>query len=150
MATGTLGDRQLSMLPELLRETREQGLFRVLYLHHCPIPGVEKWRKRLTDAPALEQLLREHGVELVLHGHGHRAHQHTLETADGNACVVAVPSASALGLHGADVAHYNRYHVTRTAQGWQLGIETRGFERDSGRFEAHGAREITLSRAAHS
>ncbi len=117
LATGTLGAEQLSRLPGLLQRTREDGLFRVVYLHHCPLTGQEKWRKRLTDAPQIQALLEEHGAELVLHGHGHRAHYSELHTRHGSLPVIAVPSASALGLHGADIAHYNRYEVQRSDRG---------------------------------
>ena len=146
MATGTVGEAQLSRLPALLRQTREEGLFRVLYLHHCPLPGREKWRKRLTDAPQVQGLLEEHGAELVLHGHGHRAHFTDLQTRHGNLPVIAVPSASALGLHGADIAQYNRYQVERTAAGWQLRIESRCYEAGSKRFVEASARTLQISR----
>jgi 3',5'-cyclic AMP phosphodiesterase CpdA len=118
MATGTLGDEQLSRLPPLLQSTANDGLFRVVYLHHCPVAGREKWRKRLTDAPKIQNLLEEYGAELVLHGHGHRAHYSELQTADGELPVLAIPSASAMVLHGADVEQYNRYQVAPRLGGW--------------------------------
>ena len=57
MATGTADAAQLQRLPALLRETGKRGLFRVVYLHHCPLPGVEKWRKRLTNAQDVSDIL---------------------------------------------------------------------------------------------
>jgi 3',5'-cyclic AMP phosphodiesterase CpdA len=134
MATGTAGPDQLSRLPDLLRETREQGLFRVVYLHHCPVPGEEKWRKRLTDAEQLSSLLEQHGAELVLHGHGHRGHFSEICMERGILPVVAIPSASAMGLHGADVAQYNRYRVQRTGIGWGLRVDARVYDREAGQF----------------
>lgn len=146
MATGTIGDEQLQRLREVLRETAEAGLFRVVYLHHCPISGLEKWRKRLTDAPQVQAVLEEHGAELVLHGHGHRAHQHELHTRQGLLPVIAVPSASALGLHGADIAHYNRYEVQRTENGWELRIVFRRYVADTGTFAEGGERTLLIDR----
>jgi len=146
MATGTVGKEQLERLPRLLEATRRQGLFRVIYLHHSPLTGTEKWRKRLTDAAALEALIEAHGAELVLHGHGHRAHYRELETRHGSVPVLAVPSASAAGLHGAEVAHYNRFTVTRTASGWEADIECRGYDSAPGRFTAQGQRTLKLIR----
>jgi 3',5'-cyclic AMP phosphodiesterase CpdA len=146
MATGTLGKEQLERLPGLLDATRRQGLFRVIYLHHSPLTGTEKWRKRLTDAAALETLLQSHGAELVLHGHGHKAHYRELETRHGMLPVLAVPSASAAGLHGAEVAHYNRCTVSRTASGWKADIECRGYDSMLGRFTARDQRSLTLIR----
>jgi 3',5'-cyclic AMP phosphodiesterase CpdA len=146
MATGTLGEQQLSRLPGLLQRAREDGLFRVVYLHHCPVPGLEKWRKRLTDAAQIQALLEEHGAELVLHGHGHRAHYSELHTRHGSLPVIAVPSASALGLHGADIAHYNRYRVERADDGWRVRIEARRYEAGSGRFTEGDGRTLRIDR----
>jgi len=146
MATGTVGREQLDRLPRLLAETREHDLFRVIYLHHSPLKNTEKWRKRLTDAAALQGLIEAHGAELILHGHGHRAHYRELETRDGTAPVLAVPSASAVGLHGAEVAHYNRFAVARMASGWAVDIESRGYDSTSGRFTALGQRSLGLIR----
>jgi len=146
MATGTTDAEQLSRLPELLTRCAQQGLFRVLYLHHSPLPGVEKWRKRLTNASAVHDIIAQCGAELVLHGHGHRAQYHEMTTRDGMVPVIAVPSASALGLHGADTARYNRYSVERDNDGWQLGIDARCYDRESGEFTPGEQREVAIRR----
>lgn len=146
MATGTLGEAQLRLLPALLQRTAAQGLFRIVYLHHCPLAGREKWRKRLTDAPRIQEALEQYGAELVLHGHGHRAHFNELHSRAGTVPVIAVPSASALGLHGADVAQYNRYAVQRNDSGWQLRIDTRRYQRESGEFGEGDSRTLQLER----
>ncbi len=146
MATGTADAAQLQRLPAILRDARERGLFRVVYLHHCPLPGVEKWRKRLTNAAAVSDILAEHGAELILHGHGHRAHRHQLATRDGEALILAVPSASALGLHGADTAAYNRYTVTRQDAGWQLTIDRRAYDPGAEVFADGGRSEVDITR----
>ena len=146
MATGTVGKKQLERLPRLLEATHGNGLFRVIYLHHSPLTSTEKWRKRLTDAAALQALIETCGAELVLHGHGHRAHNRELETRHGSVPVLAVPSASAAGLHGAEVAHYNRFAVARTASGWAVDIESRGYDSAQDRFTARGQRSLKLIR----
>ena len=148
MATGTAGADQLSRLPALLQETVARGLFRVVHLHHSPLPGREKWRKRLTDAAAVQALLAEQGAELVVHGHGHRAHYSELLTSHGMAPVIAVPSASALGLHGADVARYNHYSVSRSDSGWRLVISPRCYQADSGEFVQGELKTVALARPA--
>ena len=146
MATGTAGAEQLARLPALLRESAADGLLRVVHLHHSPLPGHEKWRKRLTDATAVQAVLREHGAELILHGHGHRAHYNELPTRSGIAPVIAVPSASALGLHGADVASYNCYSVGRLEDGWRLEIQARHYDSDSGEFVQGEGKTLELQR----
>jgi 3',5'-cyclic AMP phosphodiesterase CpdA len=146
MATGTVGTDQLQRLAQQLVTARAKGLFRVIYLHHSPLVATEKWRKRLTDAPALQELIQKHGAELVLHGHGHRAHDRELQTQHGALPVIAVPSASAVGYHGAEVASYNRCAVSKTDAGWSIDIESRGYDNASGQFTTRGRRSIDLAR----
>lgn len=146
MATGTAGAQQLARLPALLRDCATRGLFRVVHLHHSPLPGHEKWRKRLTDAQAVQDIIAEQGAELIVHGHGHRAHFNELQTRSGTAPVVAVPSASALGLHGADVASYNCYQVESSDGGWQLEILPRHYEPGTAEFVAGETRVVELQR----
>lgn len=146
MASGTLGREQLDALPSLLRRTAERGLFRVVYLHHSPVAGQEKWRKRLTDAPEIQALLEQHGAELVLHGHGHRANYSELATRHGTLPVIALPSASALGLHGADIAQYNRYEVVRAGSIWRLRIESRCYDTAQGEYRAGPEKTLELVR----
>ncbi|MDZ7783628.1 MAG: metallophosphoesterase [Halioglobus sp.] len=146
LATGTAGREQLERLAALLRDTARRSLFRVIYLHHCPLARHEKWRKRLTDAPALEAVLKEYGAELVVHGHGHRSHYRTLATRDGVAPVIAVPSASALGRYGAHRASYNRYAVQRNPRGWILEIDSRRYNDARGEFEAVESSRFDMER----
>ena len=148
MATGTVGEEQLRRLPALLQNAASQGLFRVVYLHHSPLPGKEKWRKRLTNAAAVQTVLAEHGAELILHGHGHRAHYNELLTQQGMAPVIAVPSASAMGLHGADMARYNCYNVSRSDSGWLLEIIPRCYQAGTREFIAGDSRTVELARPA--
>ncbi len=146
MASGRVDEAQLQKLPGLLDAARDAGRFRVVYVHHSPLPGTEKWRKSMRNAKALAEVLSAHGAELVLHGHGHRAREHWLDSRDGSIPVIAVPSASALGLHGGDVAAYNTYRVEAVAGGWQLEVECRRFDRDSERFTHGGAKSLSIER----
>lgn len=146
MATGTAGPEQLARLPALLDAAHARGQFRVVYLHHSPLPGREKWRKRLTDAAEVQAIISRHGAELVLNGHGHRAHYDELDTTHGSVPVIAVPSASALGLQHGNPASYNYYSVERNDEGWQLDIQARDYRPESGEFSAGETREVQLAR----
>lgn len=146
MATGTVDEEQLRRLPGLLDQARENGQFRVVHLHHSPLPGKEKWRKRLTNAREVLEVIVRHGAELVLHGHGHRAHYDELATAQGMAPVIAVPSASAMGLHGRNIAAYNCYRVERAPDGWRLEIDARQYQPAQDTFIAGEAKTVILAR----
>jgi 3',5'-cyclic AMP phosphodiesterase CpdA len=145
-ASGSVGRNQLGRLAGLLSAIAGRGLFRVLYLHHCPIPGYDKPRKGLTDAAELCDLLTASGVELVLHGHGHHNVQHTLQTKDGDAPVIGVGSASAIGNGKHEVASYKRYTVQHEDGGWELLVDTRTYDRDSGSFTNRQSDSFTLNR----
>ncbi|HHJ14643.1 MAG TPA: metallophosphoesterase [Gammaproteobacteria bacterium] len=133
-ATGRLGREQLGRLETLLRHTGGQGLFRVVALHHPPCAGSEKWRKRLTDAAALEAVIARAGAELVLHGHSHRLLDDGIETPGGRVPVAGIPSASALGRRPGREAQYSFYDIHRDAQGWTVRMEVRAYRRASHDF----------------
>lgn len=147
MATGTVGPEQLRRLPALLDAAHARGQFRVVYLHHSPLPGRDKWRKRLTDAAEVQAIIAGHGAELVLNGHGHRSHYDELATTHGMTPLIAIPSASALGQHGNNVASYSCYGVEKYEGGWQLTIASRVYQPGSGEFAAGEARAVALKRS---
>lgn len=133
MATGRLGDVQLKRLGDVLQATSEQGLFRVVLIHHPPVPGEEKWRKRLIDAPALCEVIAAHGAELVLHGHRHRAIDSRIEVPGTHVPVFGVPSASAIG-HAGRPSQYYRFEVGRSGSGWRLRVNVRSYQPDAEHF----------------
>ena len=79
-----------------------------MLIHHPPLDGTVQHRKRLRDAAELRGAGAE-GVELVLHGHSHKSHQQMLQTRDGPAPVIGVPSASSMR-H--DPAAYNLCRIS--------------------------------------
>ncbi len=144
LATGTVGRLQRDALSRVLDGTARQGLIRVLLVHHPPLPGTVGWRKRLTDSRSLLALLRHHGVELVLHGHGHRAAQGALETRYGAAPVIGVPSASTISARAGRRAQYYVYRFNRTTQGWQLTVNVRGYVNGRDSYVSEGEQTLVL------
>ena len=145
LATGKVGRRQRARLAALLHALGEEGLFRVVMVHHPPLPGTAKRLRRLTDGAKFMEVLREAGAELVLHGHNHTrmlAWGHTADDAseDDGAVghgarampIVGVPSASALpdAKRGKPGAAYNLYEIDRGADGWTCRMRSRGVEPD--------------------
>ena len=127
LAVGCIGNNQLRRLQKILIETGQQGLFRVVLIHHPPISGVVSWRKRLTDAEAFRKTLQDCGAELILHGHSHRQSQTYLETSDGRIPVIGVPSASAAAENPRRRARYHLYHLLRRAGGWYIRVCVRSY-----------------------
>jgi 3',5'-cyclic AMP phosphodiesterase CpdA len=117
-AAGSLGETQLRDLSHMLRSLCQQGFYRVVMIHHPPLPGMAVNRKALTDAEALKQILLAEGCELVLHGHNHTATTQWLETKSGHAPIIGVPSASMRGDANHPSAAWNLYHINRVKGRW--------------------------------
>ena len=146
LATGRLGSRQLERLERLLEQTRSQGLFRVVLLHHPPVPGEERWRKRLTDAAQLCAVIARQGSELVLHGHRHRSVQSRIEIPGTHVPVFGIPSASSIGLKSGRLAQYHLYTVQASDAAWELELEVRGYTAETDMFVTQGTRRLEIPR----
>jgi 3',5'-cyclic AMP phosphodiesterase CpdA len=129
LAEGVLDPAQLARLPGLLRGLGEEGLFRVVLLHHPPAPGVVSRRKALRQAPELAAILAAEGAELVLHGHAHEASLTTLAGPRASIPVLGVPPASGSGGHG-DAARWHAIEVERAGACWQVRVVARGLGPD--------------------
>lgn len=99
-ASGQLGPESRARLGELLDRTRDR--FRVVLIHHPPIPGLSRRRKALSDDAELRRILTAHGADLVLHGHLHHNHEACLDAqTDKPIRIFCTASASAAGQAGA-------------------------------------------------
>jgi 3',5'-cyclic AMP phosphodiesterase CpdA len=128
LATGRLGMTQIGALREILRELRQRGFFRILLVHHPPLPGQAEERKALIDAADLTAVLQDEGAELVLHGHNHQAMLTTVHSAHGPVNVVGVPSASAIATRRKPPAAWNLYRVRRQEGAWRCSVAVRTYD----------------------
>jgi 3',5'-cyclic AMP phosphodiesterase CpdA len=119
IAAGRLGSAQRAFLKLALEELSRAGLFRVVLIHHPPLPGQASWRRGLRDAKATIGILKEAGAELVLHGHNHEQTVFEFDTVTGPAVVVGVPSASEAVSGRIPAARYNEYGIARVGNGWR-------------------------------
>jgi 3',5'-cyclic AMP phosphodiesterase CpdA len=126
MATGRLGPEQLARLAEILITLAREPLFRVVLLHHPPIPNKRHYMKRLIDGPMVRAILAEHGAELVLHGHNHEQQLMWLDGPNGRIPAVGVPSASAIVSTHDEPAAYNLYRIGGEPGAWQCEMVSRG------------------------
>jgi 3',5'-cyclic AMP phosphodiesterase CpdA len=126
MATGWLGRRQLAALELMLTRLSGEEAFRVLLIHH-PLRSDSRF-KQLTDAPELLALLRQHGVELVLHGHDHVHSTIWIDGPNGAIPAIGVPSASAVAHGHYPAAAYNLFSIERDGAAWRCEQTIRGFE----------------------
>lgn len=135
MAAGHMGARQLESLAQILKELRTRGFYRIVLIHHPPLPGQTEPRKALIDAEDLKRVLQEEGAELVLHGHEHRHGVERLETQLGPAHVVGVPSASAVATRRKPAAAWNLFEIRRQDGLWRCEVTVRAYVEATGGME---------------
>jgi len=121
MAWGSVGREQLARLAAVLDRAGAAGLFRVVLIHHPPLPGLASSARGLRDADALRAVLTRRGAELVIHGHNHINTLAWLPGASGACPIVGAPSAS-LGRRykHEPLARYNLYRIDVTTRGIEL------------------------------
>jgi 3',5'-cyclic AMP phosphodiesterase CpdA len=132
LATGRLGREQAAMLAAALERYRDEGLFRVVIMHHPPISKPGRHFKRLIDGGEFRAVLARQGAELVIHGHDHVHSFIDLEGPQGRIPVVGAPSASAVAPGRHDGAGYNLYRIGGDQGGWRCEAIWRGLARDGG------------------
>jgi 3',5'-cyclic AMP phosphodiesterase CpdA len=128
LASGELGKPQLEALTGLLREAAKEGLARVIMIHHPPTRKGASYGRGLRDASAFEALIKEHGAELVLHGHNHKQSLVYLQGPSGRVPVVGVASASAVPGKPNHRAAYHLYDIDRKAAHFEISMRIRGLQ----------------------
>ena len=126
-ASGRLGMQQRQALAALLAGLGAENCFRIVLLHHPPLPGQADRRRELKDAPELAAILSRHGAELVLHGHNHQATVRWLERPGARVPVVGVPAASAFPGAHTTAARYNLFAIENTGESWRVGLVEREY-----------------------
>ena len=140
MATGRLGRAQLQALDGILARLASEQAFRVLLVHH-PLHSTSRM-KRLTDSRQLRALIRQHGVEMVLHGHDHIHSTTWLEGPRGEIPAIGVPSASAIAHRHYPDAAFNMFAIEHAGGAWHVEQVVRGIDRD---MRAKEIRRVRLS-----
>jgi len=134
VASGNLGQDQRDRLKEVLHKLGADGLFRLVMIHHPPLPGLTSPGRALKDAADLRTILIQAGAELVIHGHNHLAHTTWLEATGRSIPVVAGASASLATPHKHEtLARYNLYRISGPP--WRVELEARGLSRPNGAVE---------------
>ena len=142
LAVGSIGKIQLNRLEKILSQTARLNYYRVMLIHHPPTFGTVSWRKRLTDAPALQALLAEFGVELILHGHSHRTHQGYLNGPSGKVPVMGATSITSLDRPPERRSRYCIYHISPDAGQWHVRILPRIYSSADNRFVAEEEQQL--------
>jgi 3',5'-cyclic AMP phosphodiesterase CpdA len=122
-AAGFFSPRQARETARLLREAKDEGLFRVVMIHHPPVRGAAEAHKRLVGIGRFQEMLEETGAELVIHGHTHVNSLFWLNGAQGRIPVVGISSASQGPGGRKPRAGYNLFKITGSPDDWLLRQE---------------------------
>lgn len=116
LARGRVGRRVRDRLERVLEAHRDA--YRVILIHHPPLPGACKPRKALADDGELSAVIARHRPALVLHGHLHRNAGWPESSAAGPAArIYCTASASASGKQGAAAARI--FEIERRGAGFE-------------------------------
>ena len=128
LASGRLGGEQRARFAQMLSDTR--GQMRVVMIHHPPHSTGSTPGRGLSDSRRFEKIIREHGAELIIHGHNHRHSVAHLDGPNGPVPVVGVASASAVPGTDRHRAAWHLYEITWVGSRWQIEGVIRGMTRD--------------------
>lgn len=150
LADGWLGGRQLAAIEEKLASLR--GYFRVLLIHHPPLPQSMDMLRALRDRKRLHQVLGRVGCELVLHGHEHRDLRGTIPGPEGPIPVIGVGSGTYSDPRPDRCARYNIYTIERAAsgRGYAFSVEQRVYDAAAGSFQKPPAQPLAAHPSAAS
>ncbi|MCB1487744.1 MAG: metallophosphoesterase [Bauldia sp.] len=126
MATGRIDQPQADRLEEELANLGEEGLFRIVLIHHPPVDGTTPWHRRLIGAERFRAAVARSGAELVLHGHNHHTMVNHIDGPAGQVPVVGAGSASLSPHHGRSGSSYLVFRIDRTERGFTCDMEERG------------------------
>jgi 3',5'-cyclic AMP phosphodiesterase CpdA len=133
VATGKLGPSQLAAASALLDRLAGQQVFRLVLIHHPPLPGQTRPSHELIDAPEFRDVLARSGAELVLHGHTHLPTVTSVDCNGRPVPVVGVASASAGRTKGLEpLAHYGLLQISGSHGAWQVALRRRGLSTETG------------------
>lgn len=131
MAWGRVGRDQLAAFAETLERLSRASLFRVVLIHHPPLPGQASRARGLIDAAELETVLSRNGAELVMHGHNHLNMLAWGKGPAGRFPVVGGPSASLGRRHRREpLARYNLLRIDPGRRA--IGLVGRGLAEPGG------------------
>jgi 3',5'-cyclic AMP phosphodiesterase CpdA len=130
LAVGRFDEQQAARLATILRGLGEQGLFRVVLIHHPPNPELQHPSFGLKGHRLFRQIIAQEGAELILHGHTHRSSIHSIPGKNHEVPVVGVAAASAAqGGTLDDPARYNLFKIERSGEGWTCTMREYGYQR---------------------
>ncbi|HEV7255097.1 MAG TPA: metallophosphoesterase [Mesorhizobium sp.] len=149
MATGYYKEGQARRMGELLAETGLRKLFRVVLIHHPPVRGAVPAHKRLMGIGLFQNAVREHGAELVLHGHSHLPSLFSIAGPRGPVPVVGVAAGGQAPGGSKPAAQFNLIEIDGAAPDWRIKLTRRGLLDGGGKPEVVRVDWLSRARGAY-
>lgn len=143
MATGHIEASQIAALENLLKETGDEGLCRVVMIHHPPVPGITRDYKRLVETSEIRAMLARSGAELVLHGHTHKASLNWTNGPSHPVPIVGVQAASLQASPEKRGAGWNLFEIDGAPGHWSIRMTERGYAMGGAALETLSTRMLT-------
>lgn len=142
-ASGIFSRRQANGLAAVLRQAGEDGLFRVVLIHHPPVCNAATPQKRLYGIRLFQSVIHEHGAELVLHGHTHLPQRNEIAGPDGATVpVIGVPAAGEAPGGRKPAAAFNMFTVDGEKGNWRCRLEEHSLTGKVGGVAVTDGREL--------
>ncbi|RUM95546.1 metallophosphoesterase [Pseudaminobacter arsenicus] len=148
MANGFFREEQAQRLGRVLDETSRRGLCRVVMIHHPPVRGAVPQHKRLLGIGLFQRVMRNHGAELILHGHSHLPSLYWVRGQGKQIPVVGVAAAGQAPGSSKPAAQYNLVEISGEPGAWHMRLERHGLKSGSALPVELAALDLTPSRAA--
>ncbi|MBX3598378.1 MAG: metallophosphoesterase [Rhizobiaceae bacterium] len=126
MATGYFKSAQASRLRRLLDMTRDEGLFRIVMIHHPPVRAAVSQHKRLLGIGRFQRVIKNHGAELVIHGHSHLPSLFHIQGPRSPVPVVGVAATGQAPGGKKPAAQWNMFEIKGNQGNWALNLTRRG------------------------
>ncbi len=127
MANGFFREDQSHRLGKLLDDAAEQGLFRIVMIHHPPVRGAVAQHKRLFGIGNFQETIRRHGAELVLHGHSHEPTLYAIEGQRKQKVPVVGVAAGGQSFGGSHPpGQWNLLEISGEPGAWSVALVRRG------------------------
>lgn len=129
-AHGEFDEAQAERLIEILKLTGDAGLYRIVMIHHPPHDDVKQiWRRGLKGRDLFRKTIKDHGAELVLHGHLHRSMINPLPGPTGDIPLIGIASAASGNGGKYPPARYNLFDVQKIGNKFECQMTEFGYQR---------------------
>jgi hypothetical protein len=129
-------------LRKILDRTRDEGLYRVIMIHHPPVRGAAPAHKRLFGISTFQKVIARHGAELVLHGHTHLPTLYWIKGKDGPVPVVGVAAGGENHGTTSRLAQWNLIEIERDGDHFRTWLTRRGLVGQTGQVAQLSREEL--------